>query len=183
MTPTARRSQEALADDAEPPSSSLSVLVANQTNRRCDEGRIEAAIRAALEGSPYTQGAISVAVVDNAVIHRLNRQFLEHDWPTDVLTFPLADAPPSLEGEIVVSRETAEEFAAEVGWSADDELLLYVVHGALHLAGYDDREPSELAVMRAREAAVLDGLGVRRSRADARWDGLASLRVPENDGP
>ena len=184
MTPTARRIQETLIEDAEPPSSSLSVLIANQTQAACDVSRIRAAVRAALADSPYAEGAISVAVVDNAAIHRLNRQYLEHDWPTDVITFPLADDPPHLEGEIVVSREMAEDAAAEAGWSADDELLLYVAHGALHLAGYDDHEPADLAAMRAREAAVLDGLGVRRSPADSRWEGLPfSRRDPETSAP
>jgi probable rRNA maturation factor len=184
MTPTPRRRQESPAEDAEPPSSALSVEVANQTQAACDARRIEAAVRAALAYSPYTEGAISVAVVDNAAIHRLNRRYLEHDWPTDVITFPLADDPPHLEGEIVVSHETAEQAAAEAGWSADNELLLYVVHGALHLGGYDDHAPADLAAMRAREAAVLDGLGVRRSAADSRWEGLPpSRRNPEASAP
>jgi len=184
MTPTVRRTQESLAEAAEPQSSSLSVLVANQTDGPCDAGRIEAAVRAALADSPYTQGTISVAMVDNAAIHGLNRQFLEHDWPTDVLTFPLADDPPSLEAEIVVSRETAQELAAEAGWPTDDELILYVVHGALHLAGYDDHETDDLAAMWTREAAVLDGLGIRRSPADARWEGISGARcAQEKDAP
>jgi probable rRNA maturation factor len=149
------------------------VLVANQVDAPCDEARVEAAVLAALAGSEYAEGSISVAIVDDATIHGLNRQFLEHDYETDVLSFVLEDSPPRLEGEIVLSRDTAQRCAVEAGWTADDELLLYVVHGALHLAGYDDHDAADNAKMRAREAAILDRLGIRRSMCDSRWEGLA----------
>jgi probable rRNA maturation factor len=183
MTPTARRTHEAAADEAEPPSTALRVLVADQAGGAVDPRRIEAAVLAALAESPYSQGAVSVAVVDDAAIHRLNRQFLDHDWPTDVLTFPLVDDPPRLEGEIVVSLETAAAAAAEAGWSCDDELVLYVVHGALHLAGFDDQRPSDEAAMRRREAGVVDRLGVRRSPSDPRWADLAADSSQESAAP
>jgi probable rRNA maturation factor len=60
-----------------------------------------------------------------------------------------------LEGEIVVSRQTADRVAAEQAWSADDELLLYVIHGMLHLVGFDDHSEADIAAMRDQEKHYL----------------------------
>jgi probable rRNA maturation factor len=94
---------------------------------------------------------------------------LEHDYPTDVLSFALESDPPQLVGEIVASVDTAAQMAAEARWSAADELLLYVVHGTLHLAGYEDNTPVAAEKMRAAELAVLRRLGISPSERDARW--------------
>jgi probable rRNA maturation factor len=161
------------ADETEPPERTVRVSVTNETDAQVDERRLEAAVRAAFSDSPYDDASVSVAVVDDAAIHALNRQFLEHDYPTDVLSFPLEDDPPRLEGEIVVSVDTAERCAADAGWTRDEELLLYVVHGALHLAGFDDNAPANAMAMRRREAAVLARLGVQITAQDSRWQAAA----------
>ncbi|MEN0112135.1 MAG: rRNA maturation RNase YbeY, partial [Planctomycetota bacterium] len=83
-----------------------------------------------------------------------------HDYPTDVLSFPLVDEPPHLVGEVIVSADTAITSAAEYGWPAEHELLLYVVHGVLHLAGRRDKTEEESATMRADEARYLRLVGV-----------------------
>ncbi|MCC6493039.1 MAG: rRNA maturation RNase YbeY [Pirellulales bacterium] len=149
----------------------MQVLIANETEAAIDADRLEAAVHLAFAGSKYTTGEISVAIVDDATIHRLNRQFLTHDYPTDVLSFPLADDPPDMQGEIIASVDTAARCAAEVSWAAEDELLLYVVHGALHLAGYADKSAADAAEMRSAEAAVLAKLGVPPAPGDGRWRG------------
>ena len=111
---------------------------------------------------------ISIAVVDNAAIRDLNRRFLDHDFATDVLSFPFECDDPAepgetlsrgsgkrLEGEVVVSSEMACHKAAEFYWRPQDELVLYLVHGLLHLVGYDDSTDSERSLMRSRERAIL----------------------------
>lgn len=164
------RPHEATADnDQEPPERRHRISLTNETDVPVDAEQLELAIRWALADSPYDEATVSIAVVDDETIHELNRQFLAHDYPTDVLSFTLEDEPPRLEGEIIVSVDTARENAAEAGWSADNEMLLYVIHGTLHLAGYLDKSPGDYAEMRAAEAAVLDRLGVKRSLTDARW--------------
>lgn len=157
------------SEEPEPPERSLRVLVANQTDREIDAGLIEAAVQAALARSPYASADISVAIVDDSTIHKLNVEFLQHDYPTDVLSFALADDPPRLEGEIVASFDTAERCAAEAGWSAAHELLLYIIHGALHLAGYRDKTPSDAGQMRAAETEILAQLAIPLSPIDSRW--------------
>jgi probable rRNA maturation factor len=158
----------ALDDSAEPPSSLFRVEVTNETDATLDVSRLAAAVQLALSGDGWDEATVSVAVVDNPTIHRLNRQFLEHDYPTDVLSFVL-EPPPQLVGEIIASFDTACAEAAEAGWAAEDELLLYVVHGALHLAGHLDKDPDDAAEMRAAERDVLFRLGVTVSPQDSRW--------------
>jgi probable rRNA maturation factor len=91
---------------------------------------------------------------------------LNHDYPTDVLSFLLERNDNRLEGEIIVSADTALSAAPRYGWSAGDELLLYVIHGALHLVGYDDQTPEAQAEMRRHEAAILARFG-KSQREDA----------------
>jgi probable rRNA maturation factor len=105
---------------------------------------------------------ISIAIVDDDTIHRLNRQFLQHDYATDVLSFVLERSSDLLEGEIVVSGETARAQAARYGWPPDHELLLYVIHGLLHLVGWDDQTPAARDAMRCAEDHYLKQCGVSR---------------------
>lgn len=152
---------EAGGDDAEPPESLHQVSLANQqTNLKLDEAQLTRAVRSVLSESSFKTATVSLAIVDDPEIHRLNRQFLEHDYPTDVLSFVLEDDGSHLEGQLVVSADTARDNAAQYGWSPAEELLLYVVHGALHLVGYRDKEPAELAAMRSAEEHHLSKLGV-----------------------
>jgi probable rRNA maturation factor len=116
------------------------------------------------EGPPTSE--VSVAVVDDREIHALNRKYLAHDEPTDVITFVLERSARRLEGEIAVSAETAARVAAEIGWPYEHELLLYALHGALHLVGYDDLDPTAAGRMRTAEAEYL-----RRAAIDPRGSG------------
>lgn len=113
-----------------------------------------------LTGEDVHDSEINVAIVDNAQIHETNREFLNHDYPTDVITFPWDEPEGPLKGDIMVSAEMAAQVASDYGWSPDDELLLYVIHGTLHLAGYDDHSDEERAAMRERETHYLASLGI-----------------------
>jgi probable rRNA maturation factor len=95
-----------------------------------DPARLVEATRRILVEAGYAAGEVSVAVVADHEMQTLNAKWLEHDWPTDVLSFVLADGGGALEGEIIVSAETAQRQALAFGWRGDDELLLYVIHGA-----------------------------------------------------
>ena len=104
-------------------------------------------------------GEVAVAAVDDEEIHDLNRRFLDHDYPTDVITFPHDRGDGWVHGDVVFSAEYAAREAAERGVSTIDEMTLYVVHGALHLAGLDDRDEEARAQMRAAEQEVFAALG------------------------
>jgi rRNA maturation RNase YbeY len=115
--------------------------------------------------------AVHLTFVDDGLIRRLNARYLRHRRPTDVLAFPLAAPGPSrLWGEIVVSAEAARRQARRLGIPVGLELDLLVVHGLLHLAGYDDGEPREARLMHQREREILQG-GARVLPARL-WTGL-----------
>lgn len=143
---------------------------------------LEEVVCRVLSEEQIDRASISIAIVDDAQIHAVNREFLGHDYPTDVISFLLSsedgttsksiDTPQSIsdesvpasdevvlgqaiEGEIVVSVETAAREAGVHGWSPEAELLLYVVHGLLHLCGYDDLTDDARPLMRSREREML----------------------------
>ena len=104
---------------------------------------------------------VSLAILDDEQIRGFNRDFLGHDRPTDCLSFPLLaaeDQEPVL-GEVLVSAQTAAREAAARGRTVEAELALYVVHGLLHLLGFDDQEEADTVAMQARERELLAELG------------------------
>jgi probable rRNA maturation factor len=142
-------------------SSAFNISLANeQSTHPVDATQLIAAVRNVLAESVYSSAAISVAVVDDATMHELNRRHLEHDYPTDVLSFALDDDGEHLEGEIIISADTAAAEAVELGWPAAAEQLLYVIHGTLHLVGHGDKTPDEIAEMRAAEQKHLRAFGL-----------------------
>ena len=126
-----------------------------------DRGRFREIARAVLEGESVAQAEISLAFVDNPTIHQLNKRYLNHDEPTDVLSFPLSDpGSKTLMGELVLGVEVAREAAQERGHDVQAELALYVIHGLLHLCGEDDKSPDAARRMRQRERHYLEQLGL-----------------------
>jgi probable rRNA maturation factor len=106
---------------------------------------------------------LSLAIVDDATISQLNDERLGHAWPTDVISFVLDQSASTLEGEVIASGETAARICDQAGWSADDELLLYLIHGMLHVAGLDDIDPDQQQHMRRMEQACLLAVGVAQA--------------------
>jgi probable rRNA maturation factor len=126
-----------------------------------DRRHMREVVRAVLDGEGVGEAEISLAFVDNPTIHRLNRQFLQHDEPTDVLSFPLSEPKSrTLSGELVIGAEVALAQAAERGHDVQAELTLYVIHGLLHLCGHDDHDEAAAARMRERERRYLAQLGL-----------------------
>jgi|GEM_PF-107322 len=128
------------------------------------EAEIASAVREACRLAGAREGWVEISVVDDERIQELNRQHLQHDYPTDVLSFCYLWDPDGgqLEGELIISSTTADRLAAAEGSLAADELLWYAVHGALHLCGYEDDQPVAWQRMRAAEAVVLQRLGLSR---------------------
>ena len=126
-----------------------------------DRGRVREVVRAVLDGENVAGAEISLAFVDNPTIHRLNQRYLRHDEPTDVLSFPLSEpGTRRLAGELVIGAEVAQAQAQQRGHDVQAELALYVIHGLLHLCGYDDRTDRGAAAMRRRERHYLAQLGL-----------------------
>lgn len=127
-------------------------------------------VRKTLAAEQVASATISIAIVDNQTMHELNRQYLNHDYETDVLSFLLDESGPdagadsaadsprgagrTIDGEVVVSAAYARQMATEYDWAPEHELMLYIVHGLLHLCGYDDMSADELPIMRERECDI-----------------------------
>ncbi len=196
------------------PDSAFEIDIRNgQSALAFDENRVRTAVLRGLAIEQVESAVLSISIVDDAAIHVINRDHLQHDYPTDVISFQLdfisagnlqdedependnesddddwsededeadgdsvindsvdvADgelltegraAGAAIEGEIIASAEMAVSMAADGKWSAEAELILYIVHGLLHICGYDDLTPEEKCIMRARERAILSELGL-----------------------
>jgi probable rRNA maturation factor len=107
------------------------------------------------------RGELTLTFVDRDEIASLNLEHMAVEGPTDVLSFPLDSleepivGEPVLLGDVVVCPAVASEAAPEHAGTLDDELALLVVHGCLHVLGYDHAEPEETRTMRAREVDLL----------------------------
>jgi probable rRNA maturation factor len=122
---------------------------------------LKAAALTVLEGEGVAAAKVTFAIMDNATIHVLNKRHLDHDEPTDVLTFPYsAPSAKKLEGDIAIGAEIAQAQANERGHPVLVELQYYMIHGCLHLCGYDDRTDDDRHAMRARERHYLKQLGL-----------------------
>lgn len=156
-----------------------------------DHDELRQVVYTVMEAEQVASARVSLALVTGRTMHRLNRQYLNHDYPTDVLSFllectggpdaadetarpatpgdtapaetaanPTDEAVPrgrglQIEGEVIVSTEMARDRAAEFHWPPRSETVLYLIHGLLHLAGYDDRTDTERTQMRSRERTIL----------------------------
>jgi probable rRNA maturation factor len=85
----------------------------------------------------------------------INRQFLQHDFYTDIITFPLSDPGQPISGEIYISVDRVRDNAREFGSSFKKELHRVIFHGALHLCGYKDKSPRDEKLMREMEDKYL----------------------------
>ena len=139
---------------------------------------LEAVLAEATAGrGPSGPLAVGLIITDDDGIRELNRRHRGIDSPTDVLSFPLQEyenpevprvlfpqppgEPLSL-GDVVISYPRAVEQAQEYGHSLDRELAFLLVHGILHLLGYDHEDPAQARQMRQEEERVLQGLGLTR---------------------
>ena len=113
--------------------------------------------------SASDQSALTIAIEGDEALAELNREYLGIDSPTDVLSFSANeidhDTGASYLGDVLISLPRARAQAEAGGHSTSDELQLLVVHGVLHLVGYDHADPSEKEAMWAAQAEILKRLG------------------------
>ena len=124
---------------------------------------LERAALAVLEHQS-ADGELTIVLTDDAQLHELNRNYLGIDAPTDVLSFPASETDPETArrylGDILISVPRADEQAYAAGHALEAEVQLLVVHGTLHLLGYDHAEAGEKARMWKAQAEILEGLGL-----------------------
>jgi len=129
-----------------------------------DRRKIGAAARRILKALGYEGYELTVVLVDDREIARLNRRYFRRNRPTNVISFPMMDETPvslrpRILGDVVISAETAKRDAGEAGKKAGEEILFLLIHGILHLAGYAHETPgAERRKMEAKEKEFFEAL-------------------------
>ncbi|HUB60499.1 MAG TPA: rRNA maturation RNase YbeY [Puia sp.] len=100
-------------------------------------------------------GELRYIFVSDKRLLEINRQFLQHDFYTDIITFPLSEPRQPISGEIYISVDRVRDNARKYGNSMKEELLRVIFHGALHLCGYGDKTPLQEKKMRRLEEKYL----------------------------
>ncbi|MDR2769234.1 MAG: rRNA maturation RNase YbeY [Puniceicoccales bacterium] len=112
---------------------------------------------------------ISVAFLNESTLVDLHMKFLNDPTPTDVITFPASKGDDERVGEICISVDQAKKYVAEHRQDLAQELTLYMVHGWLHLCGYNDLKADDRKTMRAAEQAVLNFLKERCLKLEIKY--------------
>jgi probable rRNA maturation factor len=111
------------------------------------------------------QSNLTIVIGNDKFLHRLNRQYRQVDSPTDVLSFPSGEMDPDTNtpylGDIIISLPRASEQASAENHPLADELQLLVVHGILHLLGYDHLRPADKQKMQSAQDKILSQLGIQ----------------------
>jgi probable rRNA maturation factor len=143
---------------------SYTLVIENvHSSLQVDPSPLEQLVHAVLEGEGRQLEYLGIILADHAHVLALNRAYLAHDYITDVLSFNLSEATGAgVEGEVYVDLDTAAERHEEFGTSFEAEVQRYVVHGVLHLIGYDDATPVQKAIMHAREDHYLTRIRAQR---------------------
>ena len=144
----------------------MKVEIANlQKHYKIKDNKIKQVVKEVL-GKKSSSAKLSFAFVDNNEIKRLNKKYFDSDDVTDVIAFPLNNHNNSLNGEIVVSVETAVDTADKENVDVEGEIVLYVVHGLLHLLGYSDVNREDAIIMHEKESKILKALGYNMPTVD-----------------
>ena len=150
------------------------LITSNQKGVRLDRTGLRRDVRHILELLGTGQRELSLMIVDDEGIQTINRDYLRRDRPTNVIAFSLTegdfgDVNPGVLGDVVVSAETAGREARTAGIPIEDAILYLIIHGILHLAGYDHEGPKAIArarIMSAVQQAVF--FEIRGYRLDFR---------------
>ncbi len=132
----------------------MSLELYNTTRREIPSGAIERAIGEVVSGEGYSILSIVAVYCGDRLIHRINREFLDHDRPTDTVSFRY-NRGREIEGEFYISLDTIEANARRFGTDFSSELLRVTIHAALHLTGCRDGTEEERKLMRDKEDGYL----------------------------
>jgi len=114
-----------------------------------------------IEESLAKDKMLELLIVDDAVIKELNLEHRKLDKPTDVLSFPIKGSKTNFIGSIIISADTANRVASEMGHSLEEELKILFIHGLLHVLGFDHE--TDNGHMRQKEAEIAESMGLSKS--------------------
>ncbi len=147
----------------------MNILINDEFADAIKEETIQNTVVAVLKHEGVSEESeVSIVIDSDARLQELNNQFLGIDAPTDVLSFPSDEIDPesgiAYLGDIIISQPRARVQADEAGHPIEAEIQLLIVHGMLHLLGYDHAEEEEKKEMWACQREILTGLDVRLQR-------------------
>lgn len=149
----------------------INILIADSYTDLVDPAKLELAALSTLQHESDSPDLdLSIVIEDDAHLQALNKEYLDIDAPTDVLSFPSGEEEVDPEsgklylGDIIISYPRALEQAGAAGHPLISELQLLVIHGVLHLLGHDHAEEEEKAEMWAAQSDILSALGVQINR-------------------
>ncbi|PIP34983.1 MAG: rRNA maturation RNase YbeY [Desulfobacterales bacterium CG23_combo_of_CG06-09_8_20_14_all_52_9] len=140
----------------------MAVLIDNRCTRSAiPRARIKTAAQAALDALGSPDGELSVVILDDVGIAALNQAYLNRPGSTNVIAFPMREGPfadiaPELLGDVVISMDTAEREAEQAGISLETRFMELLVHGILHLLGFDhETDPEKARRMEQKSMEIL----------------------------
>jgi probable rRNA maturation factor len=146
----------------------MGVLIDNQYKRlEIPLSRIEKTAQAILDALDFPEGELSILIVDDAQIAQLNEQYLNRPGPTNVIAFPMQEGrfsslTPQLLGDVVISAETAEKEGLSAGIDPTDRFFELLIHGILHLFGYDHEvDPKEALKMEGKSRELFRSISLK----------------------
>ena len=116
---------------------------------------IKAFVQSIFKKEKQPLGTVTYVFCSDSFLLAMNRDFLQHDYYTDIITFGLSEKGEPVEAEIYISLDRVKDNAATLGTTYKQETLRVIFHGALHLCGYRDKKKSEIAIMRNKEDQYL----------------------------
>lgn len=147
------------------------ITITNETDEYVDEALLNKVADYAMMSEDVNNGVVNIIIVDNKKIREINKEYRKIDKETDVISFALEDDDTFIElpirvlGDIYISIDKVKVQASEYGHSEKREICFLVVHGILHLLGYDHMNTSDEKVMFSKQDKILDELDIRRDYA------------------
>lgn len=128
---------------------------ADQRLSLAGKNTIKAFVAAIFKKEKIALSQITYVFCSDAFLLQMNRDFLQHDYYTDIITFGLSEKTAPVEAEVYISLDRVKDNAANLGIRFQQETLRVIFHGALHLCGYKDKKKSEITLMRKKEDEYL----------------------------
>ena len=147
------------------------ITITNETDEYVDKDLLNKVADYAMKSEDVNNGVVNIIIVDNKKIREINKEYRKIDKETDVISFALEDDDTFIElpirvlGDIYISIDRVKLQAKDYGHSEKREICFLVVHGILHLLGYDHMNASDEKVMFSKQDKILDELDIRRDYA------------------
>ncbi len=125
--------------------------VFNHTSYKVDKRAFHKIVKNILDILSLKLESLEINLLDSEQIHKINVNYLQHDYSTDIITFNYSDEITKLDGEIFISLPDAEDNAKKFNVSFENEIVRLIIHGILHMIGYDDIKPNDKRKMKRKE--------------------------------